>query len=71
MGFTKEQLDILEAAIAQGALDVNYGDKRVTYRSLNEMMRTRDLMKKELGLIGNSVSGNSNRRFAVHRKGLK
>jgi hypothetical protein len=71
MGFTREQLDILEAAIAQGALDVNYGDKRVTYRSLNEMMRTRDLMKKELGLSGNSTSGNSNRRFAVHGKGLK
>jgi len=71
MGFTREQLDILEAAIAQGALDVNYGDKRVTYRSLNEMMRTRDLMKKELGLSGNSVSGNNNRRFANYRKGLK
>ena len=71
MGFTREQLDILEAAIAQGALDVNYGDKRVTYRGLNEMLRTRDLMKKELGLSGNSAVKNSNRKFAVHRKGLK
>lgn len=71
MGFTREQLGILEAAIAQGALDVNYGDKRVTYRSLNEMMRIRDLMKKELGLSGNSGGKNSNRRFAVHGKGLK
>lgn len=71
MGFTREQLDILEAAIAQGALDVNYGDKRVTYRSLNEMLRTRDLLKKELGLAGNSGTKNSNRRFAVHGKGLK
>lgn len=71
MGFTREQLGILEAAIAQGALDVNYGDKRVTYRSLNEMLRTRDLMKKELGLSGNSGTKNSNRRFAVHGKGLK
>lgn len=71
MGFTREQLGILEAAIAQGALDVNYGDKRVTYRSLNEMMRIRDLMKKELGLDGNSGAKNSNRRFATHGKGLK
>jgi len=71
MGFTREQLGILEAAIAQGALDVNYGDKRVTYRSLNEMMRIRDLMKKELGLSGSSGTGNSNRRFATHSKGLK
>jgi hypothetical protein len=71
MGFTREQLGILEAAIAQGALDVNYGDKRVTYRSLNEMLRTRDLMKKELGLAGNSSTKNSNRRFAIHGKGLK
>jgi hypothetical protein len=71
MGFTREQLDILEAAIAQGALDVNYGDKRVTYRSLNEMLRTRDLMKKELGLAGSSGARNSNRRFALFGKGLK
>lgn len=71
MGFTREQLSILEAAIAQGALDVNYGDKRVTYRSLNEMLRTRDLMKKELGLTGNSGTKNSNRRYAAHTKGLK
>lgn len=71
MGFTREQLSILEAAIAQGALDVNYGDKRVTYRSLNEMLRTRDLMRKELGLTADSGAKNGNRRFAVHGKGLK
>lgn len=68
MGFTIEQLGILEAAIAQGALEVNYGDKKVVYRSLTEMQRTREMMKDELGLNGKT---NRNRRYGVHTKGLR
>lgn len=49
--FTLEMLYALEAAIASGAKDVFYGDKRVTYHSMDEMIRARDLIRKELGLI--------------------
>lgn len=48
-GFNQSQLDALEAAIAQGALVVRYGDKHVQYRTLEEMLRLRDIMKRELG----------------------
>lgn len=48
--FTPEQLIALEAAIADGALRVKYSDKEVEYRSLKEMLQTRDLMRSELGL---------------------
>jgi hypothetical protein len=48
MAYTQIQLDALEAAIAEGTLKVEYGDKKVEYRSLNEMIRIRDLMKAEL-----------------------
>ena len=47
-GFTLEKLHALECAIAEGALKVKYSDKEIEYRSLNEMMKIRDIMKKQL-----------------------
>lgn len=42
---------MLEAAIATGALRVGYADgKSVTYRSLEEMIAVRGLIRRELGL---------------------
>lgn len=48
MAWTQGQLTALRAAIASGELSVQYEDKRVTYRSLNEMLRIQDLMVAEL-----------------------
>lgn len=48
--FTQTQYDSLIAAIAEGTLKVEYGDKKVEYRSLNEMIRLRDLMADDLGI---------------------
>lgn len=42
--------DNLERAIYEGALKVEYGDKKVEYRSLNEMVRARDILRADLGL---------------------
>lgn len=53
MAFTQTQLDALETAIAEGTLKVEYGDKKVEYRSLNEMIRIRDIMRSQLGQIAN------------------
>jgi hypothetical protein len=50
MAFTKNQLDSLETAIAQGALSVQFNDRRITYHSLAEMYRLRDTMRAELGI---------------------
>lgn len=57
MAYTQQQLDALEAAIAEGALSVKYGDKAVTYRSLDEMLRIRAAMRAALGLSSNSGGG--------------
>jgi len=46
--YTQEQLDAINAAIAQGVKEVYYGDKRVVYRSLAEMLQIRTLMVKQL-----------------------
>lgn len=49
-GFTVDKLMALEEAIAEGALRVKYSDKEVEYRSLTEMLKIRDTMKKALCL---------------------
>lgn len=66
MAYTQQQLDTLQAAIAQGVLEVNYGDKKVTYRSLKEMREIEYSMKQDLGLL----KSNSGRRFAQFSKGV-
>jgi hypothetical protein len=56
MAYTQQQLEALDAAIAEGALTVKYTDKSVTYRSLDEMIRIRDLIRAELGVLSHSTS---------------
>jgi hypothetical protein len=66
-GFTSEQLQKLEEAIAQGALRVKYSDKEVQYRSLDEMMRIRDMMRKALNVNSDQYP---NRIYPTVSKGL-
>lgn len=68
MAYTQQQLDILDAAIAQGALTVEYADKKVTYRSLDEMFRIRNLMASALN--PSSSNKNTGRKYADYRSGL-
>lgn len=49
MAWTQSQLTAIEAAIALGAMKVKYEDREVTYHSLAEMLRLRDMMRAELG----------------------
>ena len=44
MAYTQLDLDALDAAIGSGALTVEYADKKVTYRSLDDMYRIRASM---------------------------
>jgi len=53
--YTIEQYQALSAAIALGALEVEYADKKVKYRSLNEMLQIQNAMILDLG-IGNNRS---------------
>jgi len=67
MAFTQAQLDALEEAIGQGATRVKYADKEVEYRSLSEMLRLRDVLRRALGLI----DGTASRLYPETSKGLK
>ena len=66
--FTVENLNTLNAAIAQGALRVRYSDKEVQYRSLSDMLALRRLMRTELGLID---PANTGRLYAKFNKGIQ
>lgn len=44
-------LSALETAIASGATSVSYEGKTVQYRTLDEMLRVRNIMQIALGLI--------------------
>ncbi|NYH13437.1 phage head-tail joining protein [Paraburkholderia bryophila] len=48
MAFTQQNLDAIESAIATGTLSVEYNGKRVTYRSMSDLLRARDVIKAEL-----------------------
>lgn len=67
MAWAQNDLTVLESAIAQGALTVKYADKEVTYRSLDDMLKLRELMKSE---INGSGSIESSRRVGVYNKGI-
>ena len=48
MAYTQAQITALEKAIALGATRVRYGDRDVTYRSLDEMEKLLAKMKAQV-----------------------
>jgi hypothetical protein len=68
--FTIEQYATLKAAIAQGAKVVQYADKRVEYRSLEEMLSLLAKMEQELGIGSGAPTFQGARRVGQYDKGL-
>jgi hypothetical protein len=52
MAFTQQQLADLEAAIAEGVTTVSSNGRQVSYRNLSDMLKLRDHMREELGVVG-------------------
>jgi hypothetical protein len=50
MAFSQAQLDAIEGGIASGTTSVSYEGKSVSYRSLDEMLRIRAIIRRALGL---------------------
>ena len=68
MAFSASDLIAIETAIKSGELEVEYGDRRVKYRSVSELMKAYELIK---GAV-NEPSATSSRkakqvRFASQR----
>lgn len=71
MAFTTTDLDNINAAIASGELTVEVNGRRVTYRSVDDLMKARQMIKSDLALSEPSVSsvrrGSYRVTFATHR----
>lgn len=67
MAFSQADLDALDNAIKQGVRIVEYGDKKVTYHSLDEMMRLRSTMQTEIANASGTQT--SRARFGSFSKG--
>ena len=50
MAFTQAQLDAIEDGIAAGVTSVSYEGKSASYRSIDEMLRIRAIIRRALGL---------------------
>lgn len=66
MAFSKVQLDAIEEAIAAGSTSISYEGKSITYRSLDEMMRIRGIIRRALGID----SAKSATVLAAHDRGI-
>lgn len=58
MSFSIDQLNALESAIAEGVLLVQYENRQVRYRSLEEMLKVRQLMLKQLNQHSHHTTNN-------------
>jgi len=67
MTWTTTDLDAIETALKSGTSRVRYADREVTYRSVDEMIRLRDLIREALGLI---PQGGRSHHNLSHSKGL-
>lgn len=65
MAFTSTDLDAIRTAIARGELIVEYGDRKVTYRSIDDLLKAEQHIATAL-----STSTRSKQSFGVSRKGL-
>jgi hypothetical protein len=48
MAYTQKHLDAVEAAIARGEKTVRYTDRTVEYRSVDELLKARDVIRTSL-----------------------
>ncbi|HEU0142226.1 MAG TPA: hypothetical protein VFQ79_21065 [Bryobacteraceae bacterium] len=60
MAWTQAQLNAIESAIASGELTVRFGDRTVTYRSMEELLQARAVIKEAL----ETESGTAKDRFS-------
>jgi hypothetical protein len=60
VAWTQQQLDAIEAAIASGELTVRFGDRTVTYRSMDELLQARAVIQEALA----AEAGTATDRFS-------
>jgi hypothetical protein len=64
MPWTLADLEALDEALMSGAQSVQYESKSVSYRSIDDMLRVRTIMRIELGLTSNQRTA-----LVAHQRG--
>jgi hypothetical protein len=67
--FTQEDVDSLKKAIISGALEVEYSDKKVRYRNLDDMLKILELAENDLAKKGQSYKDNKIIKLVYDEKG--
>lgn len=67
MAYTQADLDALDRAIASGQLEVQYADRRVRYRSMDELMTARQHVAQQIATASGSHRGHHRFVFATMR----
>ena len=62
MSLSQADLDRLDAAIASNALSVQIGDRRIQYRTMDELMKAREHVARQIAAAASPQRGAS-RRF--------
>lgn len=67
MAWTQDDIDKLDKAISKGTLTVAYRDRTLTYRSLDEMLRIRTLIKAEVASSNSSATAERVQRVSFDK----
>lgn len=65
MSFTQTDLDNINAAIAAGEMTVETQGRRVTYRSIDELLKARSTIQSDLAAGASQASNPRRGTFAV------
>jgi len=53
MAYIQADLDAINSAIASGEMEVSYRDKRIKYRSIDELISAKNLIQADLNAQSN------------------
>ena len=68
--FTTDDLTKINTAIASGQLEVRFGDRTVRYQSTSDMIKARDIIRADLGVMQADTRTHSRTLNFVTSKGL-
>lgn len=67
MAYTQTDLDAVKAAIASGELTVEHNGRKVTYRSMDDLLKAKAVIEAELVPVGNRRGGVFRQTFSTLR----
>lgn len=67
MAYSQSDLDALDRAIASSQLEVQYGDRRVKYRTMDELLSARQHVAQQIASTSGTRRSHNRFTFATAR----